>query len=233
MEENKDLEQAESTEQKPAEAEKKSDKKKNIITIAVCAVVIIIAVIIAVVVINNGKDKQQENGGESTTQAVSYETVTDESGEPVTDGEGNTVTQAATTEKGASGSDNSGSGDSSDSGSDGSEYLVDEQTTYEFTTSAKAENRTLHLIVTTPLESGTKDTVIIYVNGKEDNRYDILLDGKEYLFETENKYKGDAEVVVMLETYGTSVTRTIGELYDTESFVLPLNHIEEGYGEID
>jgi hypothetical protein len=31
-----------------------------------------------------------------------------------------------------------------------------------------------------------------------------VLDGKEYSFKTDKKYKGDAEVEVALETYGTS-----------------------------
>ena len=233
MDENKDLEQVESTEETPAETEKSTDKKKNITTVIICAAVVIIAVIVAVCILNSGKNKPAENGSDTTTQPVSYETVTDENGEVVTDASGNEVTQAVSTTQGASNADNGGSNGNSGGNSGGGSQGSSEVTERETTTSKKAEKRKLKIYVVTPLESGETDTAVVYVNGEEDCRIEVALDGKNYFAETSKKYKGDADVEVVLETYGTSWKMTVGGLYDTQTFVMPLSHSEEGIVDFD
>ncbi len=234
MDENRDLEQLEADENKQVEPEKTNDKKKTAVTAAICVAVIAVAVIVAVFVIKSGGgNNPTENNSESASQEVSYEAVTDESGEAVTDTEGNTVTQAVPVNQGGSGGNSGGN----NGGGSGNEVTTAQPVTdinhKETTTSKKAEKRKLQIYVVAPLENGAADTAIVYVNGEEDCRFNIALDGKEYFVETAEKYKGDAEVKVELEKYGTFWTLTIGELYDTETFVLPLNHVEDGYAEID
>ncbi len=224
MEDNKNFEELknesdESTESKAEAVQdaKPADKKKNLIIIAVCVLVIAVAVVAAVLVI---RGSNLENGGENNAATI-VEVVTDESGEAVTDNQGNQVTEIVT-EQGETSSETRQSGSLVDPQNNG------ENAENEATTSLKAEERTLKIYVTTPLEGDTEDVLIIYVNGEEDSRYDILLDGNEYFFETENEYKGDVEVTIELENYKIVSVLQIDKFSDTNSIVMPLNHVEQG-----
>ncbi len=221
---------------------KKEDngKKKKIIIAAVIAV-IIIGVAAAVYFAVNKDD----NGYKDVPVA---QTVTNENGETVTDANGNAVTENAaaqgskpqTTNNNAGGgnnqqqnNDNNNQGGGSASGSDAEKDKKPDDKPVD----TKPKNRKIKITAELPQGYSADDVMEIWVNGEKDSEFTVrdYLDGKiKVVVTTENKYKGDAEVVALLRNYKTQTQPvTVADNAEEINIIFPLNKVESFEGEDD
>lgn len=222
---------------------KEDNSKKKKIIIAVVVAVIIIGVAAAVYFAVNKDD----NG---YTDVPVAQTVTNENGEAVTDANGNVVTENAaaqgskpqTTNNNAGGgnnqqqnndSSNNNQGGGSASGSDAEEDKKPDDNPVD----TKPKNRKIKITAELPQGHSADDIMEIWVNGEKDSEITVrdYLDGKnKAVVTTENKYKGDAEVVVLLRNYKTQTpSATVANNVEEITVVFPLNKVESFEGEDD
>lgn len=225
------------------------DKKKKII-IAVAAVVLIIAAGVAIY-FAVGRDSN------NYVDVPVTEVVTDENGESVTDAAGQPVTQAVTkpngepqTEKKAqnnhssdnnsnSNSDNqnsnsgeNGNNNSDNSGSSNNGGNSDNKPEED----KKPKNRKITITAILPQNYIATDIMEIWVNGEKDSEVSIAdFDVKQnkIVVTTENSYKDDAVVEVVLQKYKTNAKGTVLNNHEEIRFDFPLNGVEGFTGEDD
>ncbi|MGN0528333.1 MAG: hypothetical protein ACI4IE_04295 [Eubacterium sp.] len=168
---------------------------------------------------SSGDDTGESTQAGQTNQTVT-EVVTDESGKVLTtveNGKYVTVTQVV----GGDSNSGSSSGSNSSSGNGGSSKTTTakngtnaannvvtsksngKESTAKVTTTAakKASSRYIDVTVNLPLESSTtKRQIVIYINDKEVKKDSVVLDGTDYTYTSEKKYKKDVSVKVEIET---------------------------------
>ena len=181
-------------------------KKKKLILLIILAVIVVIAVVATVFAIT-GKN------GNYTDIPVSDMNTTSQNSSDVTENEVETNTQNinTTTET----TQNS-----------------DETTTKPTTekTTKKPKSRYAYITVQLPIGNSSNDILEILIDGKTVATQEVRVDGSSVTIATEEKYKGNIEVVAKLENYGTSANGTILAGDNSKTLVIPLNGLEEGFG---
>lgn len=231
------------------------DKKKKII-IAVVAVVLIIAAGAAIYFAVSKDDNNY-------VDVPVTEVVTDENGETVTDAAGQPVTQVVTQPNGepqtAKKPQNNNSSDSNNSGNNGDNQgsnsgensnnnsnndgnsnnggsADDTKPTEEKPEDKKPKNRKITITAVLPQNYNATDIMEIWVNGEKDSEVAIAdFDVKQNLIvvTTENSYKDDVVVEVVLQKYKTNVKGTVLNNHEEIRFDFPLNGVEGFTGEDD
>lgn len=227
------------------------DKKKKII-IAVVAVVLIIAAGAAIYFAVSKDDNNY-------VDVPVTEVVTDENGETVTDAAGQPVTQVVTqpngepqtakkpqnnnssdnhnsNNSGNPSNDNQGNSDGNGGNSNNGGSADDTKPTEEKPEDKKPKNRKITITAVLPQNYNATDIMEIWVNGEKDSEVAIAdFDVKQNLIAvtTENSYKDDVVVEVVLQKYKTNVKGTVLNNHEEIRFDFPLNGVEGFTGEDD
>lgn len=183
------------------------NKKKKLILLIVLAVIVVIAVASTVFAItgkNGNYTDTPVSDMNTTTQNSSYVAENEVSNNNIE----NTSITTETTQN------------------------SDETTTKPTTekTTKKPKSRYAYITVQLPIGNSSNDVLEILIDGKTVAKQDVRVDGSSVTIATEEKYKGNIEVVVKLENYGTSASGTILAGDNSKTLVIPLNGLEEGFG---
>lgn len=90
----------------------------------------------------------------------------------------------------------------------------------------KEKNRKLNIDIELPLDGAVLDKMNILVNNKVVSTTDVQIDGGKIHFTTTQKYKGDANVEVVLLNYKSKISTVVDAKEDSANLVLPLNRTE-------
>lgn len=185
------------------------DGKKKKIIVAVVSIVIVVATVAIVVFAVNGKNgKYVDTLVSSVPNNAEAESVEIESGTVDNNSKETNVVTTSPTTKAA-------------------------PTTAPTTekTTKRPKSRYLYISVKLPIGNSTEDTLEILIDDKVVITQVVKTNGSSVTLATEEKYKGDVEVVVRLVNYNTSVGGTISAGDNSKTLVLPLNKTEEAFGE--
>ncbi len=185
------------------------DGKKKKIIVAVVSIVIVVATVAIVVFAVNGKNgKYVDTLVSSVPNNAETESVEIESGTVDNNSKETNVVTTSPTTKAA-------------------------PTTAPTTekTTKRPKSRYLYISVKLPIGNSTEDTLEILIDDKVVITQVVKTNGSSVTLATEEKYKGDVEVVARLVNYNTSVGGTISAGDNSKTLVLPLNKTEEAFGE--